>query len=172
MKQEKRFAPARIPSPFTVTRRTAASTSMSDWFNLWHGRPAREFSAKTKNMGKLPMPQKPLILFDGDCSFCRRWIDRWRFYARDQIEFQPYQQAADRFPQIPRQQLERAIHLVEPDGALSSGAGAVFRMLWLVGHHRWLFWLYDFLPGFAFLAERFYRLVAAHRDGFDKLDML
>jgi predicted DCC family thiol-disulfide oxidoreductase YuxK len=118
------------------------------------------------------MPQKPIILFDGDCSFCRRWIDRWRFYARDQINFEPYQQAADRFPKIPREQLQRAIHLIEPDGAVSSGAGAVFRMLWLVEHCPWLYWLYDFLPGFAFLAEQFYRLVANHRDGFDKLDML
>ena len=23
-------------------------------------------------------PPKPLLIFDGDCHFCRRWIERWR----------------------------------------------------------------------------------------------
>jgi len=118
------------------------------------------------------VPRKPLILFDGDCSFCRRWIDRWRFYAAERVDFEPYQQAADQFPQIPREQFRQKIQLIEPDGSISSGAAAVFRMLAISGRYRWLIWLYDFLPGFAFVTERVYRLVARHRNGFDKLDKL
>src|SRR5256885_219022 len=97
-------------------------------------------------------PQKPLMLFDGDCSFCRRWIMRWQYFARDKIDFEPYQNQADRFPQVAREDFQRAIHLIEPDGTISSGAAAVFRMFALCNYKPWLLWLYDQLPGFAMAA--------------------
>src|SRR5437762_8715685 len=116
-------------------------------------------------------PAKPLMLFDGDCSFCRRWIVRWQYFAREKIDFEPFQSQAERFPEIPLEDFKRAIHLIEPDGAISSGAAAVFRMFALCNYRPWLLWLYEQLPGFAMVAETFYQLVANHRNGFDKLDM-
>src|SRR5436189_2445854 len=83
-------------------------------------------------------PPRPLILFDGDCSFCRRWIMRWQYFAREKIDFEPYQTQAARFPQIPLENLKRAIHLIEPGGAISSGAAAVFPMFQLCDYKPWL----------------------------------
>ena len=60
---------------------------------------------------------RPLIIFDGDCSFCRRWIARWQHFACGKIDFEPYQSGAPRFPKIPTDNFKRAIHLIEPDGS-------------------------------------------------------
>lgn len=105
---------------------------------------------------------KPLLLYDGDCGFCRRWIARWRRLTGDRVDYAPYQEAAARFPMISLQKFEAAMQLVEPDGHVSSSAEAVFRTLVYGGKHFPL-WCYRHLPGFACLSECAYRFIAAHR---------
>ena len=48
-------------------------------------------------------PPKPLLIFDGDCHFCRRWIERWREITAGAVEYAPSQEVAERFPEIPRE---------------------------------------------------------------------
>ena len=72
------------------------------------------------------MPERrAVMLYDGSCAFCGRWVQRWRHFTGDAIDYQPYQEAAARFPQIPSDALGRAVHLIEPDGHITRGAGAV-----------------------------------------------
>ena len=33
-------------------------------------------------------PEKPLVVFDGDCHFCRRWIERWREMTGGAVEYE------------------------------------------------------------------------------------
>ena len=63
------------------------------------------------------------------------WLARWRGRFGDVVEPIPLQDpaVAVRFPQIPRQQLERAVHLIAPDGEVFRGAQAVARMAALGG---------------------------------------
>lgn len=119
-----------------------------------------------------PPPTKPLLILDGDCSFCRRWIGRWRGITGDLVEYEPYQTAAARFPQIPIENFHRATQLIEPDGQVSSGARAVFRLHDLAGYRKWTRWAYDHLPGFAPLSNGAYRVIADHRNFFDRLDLI
>src|SRR5439155_25604862 len=49
-------------------------------------------------------PPKPLMIWDGDCHFCRRWIERWREITRDEVDYEISQKVGDRFPEIPREQ--------------------------------------------------------------------
>jgi predicted DCC family thiol-disulfide oxidoreductase YuxK len=105
-------------------------------------------------------PAKPLLVFDGDCGFCRRWVERWRARTADRIDYLPFQELGD-FPEIPHERLAQAVHLIETDGAVYSGAEAVFRLL---GRP----WLYR-LPGMPMTSECAYRLVARHRQFFSKL---
>ena len=104
------------------------------------------------------------MLFDADCGFCRRWIARWQSFTGDRVDYESYQSAADRFPEVPRENFARAVHLIEPDGSHTSGAEAVFGAL---GHggRRWPLWMHRNLPGFAATTEFFYGLVARHRGG-------
>jgi predicted DCC family thiol-disulfide oxidoreductase YuxK len=111
-------------------------------------------------------PARPILIYDGDCAFCRIWIDYWQRLTNERVAYQPFQTAADQFPDIPRTAFESAVHLIWPDGRVTSGAQAVFETLALTpGRTAWL-WLYRHAPGFAPISERAYRVVAAHRDFF------
>jgi predicted DCC family thiol-disulfide oxidoreductase YuxK len=119
-------------------------------------------------------PSKPLLVFDGDCQFCRRWIARWKNSTGDAVDYLPFQdeEIARRFPEIPRADLEEAVHLLLPDGTVFRGAQAVFRSLAEGGTHRWLPRLYQKSPGFAEAAELLYEEVALHRTFLSHLDSI
>ena len=68
-------------------------------------------------------PAKPLLIFDGDCHFCRRWIERWRDLTAGAVEYASFQEAAERFPEIPREAFESAVQFIETDGTVFSGGG-------------------------------------------------
>jgi pimeloyl-ACP methyl ester carboxylesterase/predicted DCC family thiol-disulfide oxidoreductase YuxK len=105
---------------------------------------------------------QPVLLYDGDCGFCRRQVERLHARVGDAVAFQPFQHATDRAG-IPESNLSRAIHLIDADGRVSSGAEAVFRTLAAgKGRSAWL-WMYRRVPGFAPIAELGYRWVARHR---------
>jgi lipase maturation factor 1 len=111
-----------------------------------------------------PTPSdRPLMIFDGDCEFCRAIVERWRQAVGQEIDFAPYQQVGATFAQIDDKAFQRAVHLVETGGRVSRGAEAVFRAMAHCGRKRGLLWLYLTLPLFAFTAESIYRLVAANR---------
>lgn len=111
-----------------------------------------------------------LVIFDGDCSFCRRWANRWREIAGDALAFEPYQQAAARFPKIPVGQFGQAVHLVEAGGKIRRGADAVYAAMSIAGQRQWPAWMYERVPGFAKLSEFAYDVVSRHRGTFDSLD--
>ncbi len=107
-------------------------------------------------------PDLPWMLFDGDCGFCRFWVERWKAILGDRVVFHPYQEVVDRFPEIPVERFRKAVHLVEPSGEVTSGAEAVFRACSVAGRKLAL-GLYGHLPGFAALTELAYRIIAEHR---------
>jgi predicted DCC family thiol-disulfide oxidoreductase YuxK len=108
-------------------------------------------------------PPKPLMIWDGECHFCRRWIERWREITAGEVEYVTYQEAANRFPEIPIEQFKRAVALVEPDGKAFFAAEAVYRSLRYRSSRRWLAWSYDRVPGFAAASELAYKHIARHR---------
>lgn len=105
----------------------------------------------------------PVLVFDGDCTFCRAWIGYWRRLTGDAIACAPYQEVAGRFPQVPRDNFRRAVQLVLPNGQVLSAAHAVFRSLTTISGYAWLLWAYEHVPGFAAVSEWGYRRIAAHR---------
>jgi len=117
---------------------------------------------------------KPLLVFDGDCHFCRRWIARWQRATGDAVTYLPFQDEsiAARFPEIPREDFAQAVHLILPDGSVCRGAEAVFRSLAEAGKERWLHRLYQRFSAFAEMAELVYEEVATHRTFLSKLDQI
>lgn len=107
---------------------------------------------------------KPLMIYDGDCSFCKAWIEYWRALSGDRVSYAPYQQVADSHPSIPREDFRRAVQLVLPWGEVVSGAHAVFQSLALAGNKVWLLRAYQRLPGFAAVTEGAYSVIARHRN--------
>jgi predicted DCC family thiol-disulfide oxidoreductase YuxK len=94
---------------------------------------------------------RPTLIFDGDCSFCRIWVDFWRTLTGDRVDYRPATEPL------------RAVEYISPDGRFT-GAAAVVRLLGGVSGYEWMLRVYRNLPGFAPLAELLYRLVAAHRE--------
>ena len=111
-----------------------------------------------------PRSNKPILVFDGDCSFCKLWIERWRGLTEDRVEYSPFQEVAEHFPDIPRESFARAVQLVLPDGEVLSAAHAVFRTLAFARGWAWILWFYRRFPGVAPASELAYRWVARHRN--------
>src|SRR5438093_1589193 len=106
---------------------------------------------------------KPLMIWDGECHFCRRWIERWREITAGEVDYATYQEAADRFPGIPLEQFQRAVAFIKPDGKTFFAAEAVYRSLACRSSRKWMAWSYDQVPGFAAISEIAYGFIARHR---------
>jgi predicted DCC family thiol-disulfide oxidoreductase YuxK len=113
-------------------------------------------------------PPKPLMVFDGDCNFCKLWIRRWRQMTGDTVDYLPSQDAniAAQFPEIPRDRFQWSVQFIETDGTVYSGAEAVFRALAKNQKWQWPLHLYEQSPAIAQFTERAYKFVAGHRTAF------
>ena len=108
-------------------------------------------------------PPKPLMIWDGECHFCKMWIERWRQITAGKVDYATYQQAAHLFPEIPVDQFKHAMAFIEPDGKTFFAAEAVYRSLQYRSSRKWLEWSYDHVPGFAEISETAYKFIARHR---------
>ena len=107
-----------------------------------------------------------IVLFDGDCGICnesRQWVE-----ARDRdgrLRFIPYQVAdlAALSPGLTLERARRSAQVIFSDGRRVDGARAAFEVLrrlpggWGVLGAIWG------MPPLWWIAEPFYRLIAAHR---------
>jgi predicted DCC family thiol-disulfide oxidoreductase YuxK len=108
-------------------------------------------------------PPKPLMIWDGECHFCRRWIERWREITAGEVEYAPYQEIAEHFPEIPREQFQRSVVYIDKTGQVFVAAEAVYRSLRCRSSKNWLWWSYQHIPGFAAVSELGYGFIARHR---------
>jgi lipase maturation factor 1 len=117
------------------------------------------------NFGATSGFERPVLIYDGDCGFCTRWIQRWRRLTRGQIEAMPLQHpdVTSRFPGIARADLEASVHFIEPGGRVSRGAEAAFRSLSFASRMQWLLRLYLRSRGFARISEWIYEFISRHR---------
>lgn len=108
-------------------------------------------------------PERPILVYDGECGFCRRWIGRWRGWTGERVEYAPFQEAARDFPQIPIERFRESVVLIEPGGRVTDAAEAVARSLAVRPAGRTLLWIYLHFPGARAVSEAAYRWVANHR---------
>jgi predicted DCC family thiol-disulfide oxidoreductase YuxK len=109
-------------------------------------------------------PPRPLMIYDGTCGFCRHWIQAWARLTGSRVEYIASQDLDGRFPEIPPSAYDGAVQLIEPDGRVYAAAHAVLRAMREVPRYGLGYRLYCHLPPFAWLAERVYALIAAHRE--------
>ena len=109
------------------------------------------------------MIERPVLVYDGRCGFCLRWVARWRRLTGERVEYVAYQDAAERFPEIARERFAEAVHLRDARGRWTRGAAAAFGALRDVPLAGFGIRLYEWLPPFSALAEAAYRWVARNR---------
>jgi len=113
-------------------------------------------------------PEKPLLIFDGACTFCSLWVQRWQRFSHGAFDCVPLLDPglAARFPELTQEQFERAVHFISTDGSIFVGAEAVFHALACHSNGAWLMDWYRQSPAFARSAEAVYGFVAGHRGFF------
>jgi predicted DCC family thiol-disulfide oxidoreductase YuxK len=112
---------------------------------------------------------RPLFVFDGECTFCREWVTYSQAVTGDRVAYAPYQSVANRFPDIATETFEKSVQYIEPDGSRRSGAYATFSALAHNRAYRLPVLLYSYMPGVAPVAEWMYRLAATHRTTLHRL---
>ena len=119
-------------------------------------------------------PEKPLLIYDGDCNFCKRWIARWKLATGDRVDYISSQEIKGRsqFPEIARESFEGSVQLIETDGVIYESAEAVFRALAYSPRWQWLLYLFQHSSLFAKISDSAYRIVASHQTLFSTLTRL
>jgi len=113
-------------------------------------------------MMAIALPTDRVLVYDGDCAFCRYCVGYAAAVAGERVSFRPFQEAAVDYPEVPIEDFRASIQLFTPHGR-SSGADAAFRVLALQARLAGWHWCYRHLPLFATLAEFVYRWTARHR---------
>ncbi|MFA7343481.1 MAG: lipase maturation factor family protein [Terrimicrobiaceae bacterium] len=116
------------------------------------------------------MPEKPLLIYDGECRFCCRWIEAWKAITGDRVDYETSRNAVARFPEIAPGKFADAVQWVGADGRVCSGAEAVFSALaTATWHGRMALGIYREVPALARVADALYDGVATHRSFFSLL---
>ena len=107
--------------------------------------------------------EKPVLLFDGHCNFCRGGADQLIKLSRGALELVSFQEPGvlDRFPGLTHEACMQAMQLVDRGGQVHSGVAAVVQGL----SARWfgpVLKLY-YLPGIRQLSDLLYKQVAKAR---------
>ncbi len=117
--------------------------------------------------------QKPVLIYDGDCGFCKIWVRYWQKLTAGKVHYAPFQRVAGEFPRIPEEKFIKAVQLVLPSGNIFSAAHAVVKTLTFSGRrlHRIPLFLYNFVPPCGYISEIMYRFVEQHRPFFYSLTL-
>jgi len=125
----------------------------------------------TSDLSVAAPPSKPLLVYDGECHFCRLWVGRGQQITGDAVDYLPSQHPdiARRFPEIPPASYDRAVQLIDVNGRVHSGAEAIFRALAANPHYGWPLLACQKVPALSKLTEGIYNFIAAHRPIFSRL---
>ena len=113
-------------------------------------------------------PKKPMLVWDGDCGFCKFWKTRWELKTNGQIEFRTYQEVAKNFPDIPLKEFKKASKLIEPNGQVYNGPDSAYRSLYYSGNKIWHN-LYASHKIFQSISDHAYNHIAKNRSFYFKI---
>lgn len=122
-------------------------------------------ASEARSVGKAS-PGKLALLYDGSCAMCTEGVNKaCRFDNSGKLEpidlFDPATRA--RFPDLKLENLVEELHAVDDQGHVYRGARAVNEILrYQNGIRSWLSYLW-YVPGYAWMADRQYRRIAASR---------
>lgn len=115
-------------------------------------------------MGDEHAAGRPTLYWDGDCGFCRSWVERWRVRTGARVHYRTLQGASARIVEAAGGEPPQRIVLAESDGTLLTGAHAALAALAVAGGGpRMLLSAFRSLPALRRVSEWCYGWVAAHR---------
>ena len=106
-----------------------------------------------------------VVVYDGECPFCRRQIEKMRRRDEDQtFDYLPRQTEGlvERFPKLAEGDFATGMRLAHPDGSVTIGADAVYQIARRLKGWKRLAWMYR-VPVLHTLAKWAYRWVVKNR---------
>ena len=118
---------------------------------------------------KYPPSEKPMMVWDGECGFCKYWVTRWHNLTGNSIVYKTYQEVAQQYQDIPLKEFKKASRLIETNGAIYSGPDSAYRSYtYTKKNHSWHQW-YQKYDWFTALSDHGYNYIAKNRGFFFKL---
>ena len=114
-------------------------------------------------------PPRPILVWDGECNFCRLCAERFNSHRENKVDLIPYQSLHQQWPQAPAEDYASAVYLFTPAGKSYRAAAAVYRFYAEYPWRGWAYWAYKRFRWFAALSEWGYRFVANNRKTFARL---
>ncbi|MGH7778356.1 MAG: thiol-disulfide oxidoreductase DCC family protein [Candidatus Binataceae bacterium] len=122
--------------------------------------------AESSNRIGRASPGKLAILYDGSCELCRTSIDSVRHFDNSGL-IEPLDlhnpEARAQFPDLKMEALLEELHAVDDRGQIYRGARAINEVLRMQNGLRGLLAYLWYVPGYAWLADRQYKRIAASR---------
>ena len=115
--------------------------------------------------------KKLLVVYDGDCSFCRGQVARiQRMDPGDQFEYRPRQEAGlqQEYPQLAQHASQDGLRVILPDGRVQIGADAVYQINRLLPYFRHVAFVYH-IPGLHALFKFVYSMVSRNRQRISRI---
>ena len=111
-----------------------------------------------------PPTEKPMMVWDGECGFCKYWITNWKLKTEDRIDYKTFPEVREHFADIPLNEFKKASRLIEPNGSVFSGLDSAFRsfIYFEKENSRWHLW-YSKYNWLASLSDHIYNFIAKHR---------
>ncbi len=116
---------------------------------------------------------RPVMVYDADCGFCVRWVQRWRERTGPRVEYAAsHAVVGTRFPHVSAGDFAQAVYLFEPDGRTSRGAEAALRAVALGPGllARAPLFVYTHIPGVRPLLDTAYGFIARNRLGISRVE--
>jgi predicted DCC family thiol-disulfide oxidoreductase YuxK len=103
-----------------------------------------------------------ILLYDGQCGFCKKWVAYVQTRIQKGIQFFSYQDKGHEYPHLKEDDFQKKVHLIDDD-TVWVGAAAVYKVVSFSKWWGWLWWMYCRIPGFNCVSEWGYSWVASHR---------
>ncbi|MBT5734056.1 lipase maturation factor family protein [bacterium] len=107
------------------------------------------------------IPKKPIMVWDGDCEFCRKFAERFEASADSVVEFIPYQSLHKKYPKSPKLDYEKSV-VFFTSTSVTIGAEAIFSFFNVIGK-KWPKKLYENFSLVSKVSEFFYSCIAKNR---------
>ena len=58
-------------------------------------------------------PNVPIMVWDGECSFCKKFAERFEARSKNLVEFIPYQLLSGKYPDAPKYDYQNSVYFLE-----------------------------------------------------------
>lgn len=120
---------------------------------------------------QFPPSTKPLMVYDGNCGFCKYWVIKWKKISGLEVDYKPYQEVATQFKDLKVDHFKEAVRLINTDGSINNGPDAAYITYYNKGKATFLHKWYQEKKWFRGLSDLVYQWVADNRSFMSKVSI-